>query len=284
MKCLVLTFQNAGLFNPKWSKDKVCDANGVHDRNTFAIIDVPVGTLSLRHISNVLHVLMGERPVASIRATHLKPIKEIFDLARGAHVKIDTVLNGDKYWRETKNVRKSIAGSWNTAAHTIKLRGIDKPIKAVVVTWDKLIIYLGSELFEKFKDFAIRQYGENALKERAEDVISMLSNINNPEKEHIISLCENAAKTPLAHLLRGNTEAAAFNQASDVLIRRTVLKGVETISRIDGKIFIPIDEQSLERISTGPGSATLLEGGVVTIEGVEDMSDDLIFDTKKPVE
>ena len=86
------------------------------------------------------------------------------------------------------------------------------------------------------------------------------------------------------HLLNGTTETPAFNQSTDVMCRRTVVKGVEFISRIDGTIYVPVTEDDLKSVTNGPGAATFLEGGVVFVKDVRDMSDNLISDTVEPVE
>jgi hypothetical protein len=289
MECLILRFKGAGIFNPKWSKDKVFDAAGMHDRKTFGTIDVPVGCLSKRHISNVLHVLMGERPAPSIRASFIKPIESIRKLADGARVKIDSLITLDKkgnkhYLKETKTVRKSIPNCWNTASHSITLNGINKPLKGETLSWELIKVYLGDVLYQSFLKLVKTCIGDSALKERVEDVIGLLSSKHNSAVRAFIAECSEACKEPMAHLLRGSTEAAAFNQSSDVLVRRTVCKGVEEISRIDGTIYVPMSNKDLDRVRKGPGSATILEGGVVFIEGVDDFSDNLISDTLKPVE
>jgi hypothetical protein len=290
MDCLILKFKGAGIYSsPQWSKDKVCDSSGVHDRKTFPTMDIPIGTLSKRHISNVLHVLMGERPAPSLRSSFIKPIDEIKALADESRVKIESVIGKDKdgkefYLREIKNIRKSIGNSWNTSSHNINLKGIDKPLKGLVLSWANMKLYLGDELYSEFIELTKTLLGEKYLSERIEDVISSLSLLSSSKMSEFIKLCSFAHKEPFAHLLRGDTTKAAFNQASDINVRRTVCKGVESISRIDGTIYIPMTDEFFNRIKNGPGSATILEGGVVYIDGVADFSENLISDTMKPVE
>ena len=50
------------------------------------------------------------------------------------------------------------------------------------------------------------------------------------------------------------------------------------ISFFKGKIYIPINEDDIEKIQNGPGTATILDGGLVRIEGIlneEDLPDDI---------
>lgn len=64
-------------------------------------------------------------------------------------------------------------------------------------------------------------------------------------------------------------------------IKETFMKkngGVGYISFLKGKIFVPITEYDIEKIKKGPGTATILDGGLVRIEGIlneEDLPDDI---------
>ena len=54
--------------------------------------------------------------------------------------------------------------------------------------------------------------------------------------------------------------------------------GVGYIIKFQGKIYVPITEYDIEKIKKGPGTATILDGGLVRIEGIlneEDLPDDI---------
>ena len=291
MKCLILKFRNAGIFyDPlKKSKDNVFYMYGMSmiKRGKYPHMDIPVGNLSKRHISNVLHVLMGERPAPSIRASLIKPIPAIQKLAEKSRVKVDSVItrnnNGqDQYFTETKSIRKSISNAWPTAVHDIYLNGERNDLIGCLLTWEFIKSYLRDtpELYNELVDLVKQKLGGKYLNERFEKVLGLLSKLS---IEPFIEKCKKMSKTPLAHVLSGTTYAARFFARNDYQCRLTVPKGVEKISRIDGTIYVPMGDNDLERIRNGPGSATILEGGVVFIEGVEDFSDNLVFDTIEPV-
>jgi hypothetical protein len=285
MQCVIIKFKGAGLFdNLKYSKDKACDTEGMHERRNFRHIDVPVGTLSVRHISNLLHVLCGERPSPSLRKSFIKPLTRITGLAQKACVRVTSVVNRDKYLPEAKTIRKAIENSWQTATHDIFLNGKRQPLKGLIY-WERLRAYLGNELSDKFKALAEKLLGRECLSLSLEAIIERL---NAEHKEGIKPfLCELTAnrRTAFAQLLSGDTATAAFNQVTNDLVRITVPKGKENICRIDGEIFLPVEPAEMELLRKGTGVATFLEGGYAYIASVEDdYNDNLVFDTVKPVE
>jgi hypothetical protein len=282
MKCLIIAFKNAGIFNPAFSKNYVFDLDGLHKRRLFARIDVPIGTLSKRHISNLLHVFQGERPSPSLRSSHIKPIPEIIQLAGKTKVKIHSVGNNKKqYLTEVKNVRKCIPDSWPPTKHNIILAGKLQEMQGGLLTWERLHVFLEDDLFVEFQQLVIKCLGERCLKERVEDVISKLSNVK--EVEAFANKCEEQSKTPLARLLKGTTYAAYFYTKPDQRIRLTITKGIEKISKIDGEIFVPVTEKELEKFRNGTGIATFLEGGVAYIKSVEETySENLLVGAVEP--
>jgi len=290
MKCLILQFKGAGIFDPRKSKDKVCDLNGRWKRNSFTTIQIPVGTLSKRHISNLLHVLMGERPSPSIRASLIEPIKEIVALAEKTRVKIDSTKDkSGKYIQEVKTVRKSVVNAWPTALHEIKLKGKNEYLKGSTLTWEVLRVFFdGTEFFSEFRNLVEGILGKDALSNRLEHVIERLSH-HRDKTRSFADKCLSGGKTQFGKILKGEkyTSSKYFNSlydSRDMRLRLTVTKGVEKIARLDGRIYVPVTDEVLEKVRRGPGTATFLEGGVVFIEGVEDFSENLIFGTQEPVE
>ena len=63
-----------------------------------------------------------------------------------------------------------------------------------------------------------------------------------------------------------------------------VNSGPENIVRISGTIFVPLDEELIRRLSQGCGVATILEGGLAYIEGIEEWSENLVFDAEPVIE
>ena len=62
-KWLILKFKGGKFFpNSDKSKDKIRTRDGIVNRKDIKPLNVPIGTLSVNTVSNVLHVLMGEAP------------------------------------------------------------------------------------------------------------------------------------------------------------------------------------------------------------------------------
>ena len=118
-KALVVRFRNAAVFtNRRGSSDKVFAGRALVDRDKAPRMDVPEDTLDTRHISNMLHVLMGERPVPSLRKTAMTRDEAIYRAARQALVRVSE-LSRD----ETKTVRKAVKDAWHPATLWYQLNG-----------------------------------------------------------------------------------------------------------------------------------------------------------------
>ena len=285
MQCVIIKFKGAGLFD-RWmfSKDKVCDVEGMHERRQFRHIDVPTGNLSVRHIANLLHVLCGERPSPSLRRSFIKSVPRIDQLARKSRVKVTSTTNKGKYIPEAKTIRKAIDNAWQTATHDVLLNGKKQPLKGLI-HWERLRAYLGDELYGKFRALVAAVLGEQAFTSRLESTIELLNAKHGSELKPFIRECAAAKRTAFAQLLSGDTTTAAFNQVTNDLCRITVPKGKESICRIDGEIFLPVTADEIRLFQKGTGVATFLEGGFAYVSSVEDdYSDNLVFGTLAPVE
>jgi hypothetical protein len=61
-------------------------------------------------------------------------------------------------------------------------------------------------------------------------------------------------------------------------------RGITTIQRISGKIYVPISDELYKKIGSGPGVATFLEGGVVTISDVRPYAERYLTEMQQPIE
>jgi hypothetical protein len=53
--------------------------------------------------------------------------------------------------------------------------------------------------------------------------------------------------------------------AAEAIFNYAVVRGKETVVARSGEILVPVDVDDLELFRNGPGWATILEGGVLTI-------------------
>lgn len=127
MKYLKLKFKNGGFFEEN-SKQNV--------------------SISVNQISNVLHVLLGERPRPSYRETkvNIPIIPEIFEMANQSFIKIDTPLTlqigKTKYNKKMFYPREII--------HTNKnVKNSYKDKEKSYITWEILKVFLGDDLYSE---------------------------------------------------------------------------------------------------------------------------------------
>ena len=88
---LILKFRNAGLFRKHFNtKDKIWDIDGSRDRK-----DEPefVEPITVHQVSNMLHVLFGERPKSTVRKSAYDRLEYYFDKASDSYIKITTMKN-----------------------------------------------------------------------------------------------------------------------------------------------------------------------------------------------
>lgn len=318
MRVLVLKFLGAGSWMGN-SRDKVVDMNGYLPRSEVPKIEVPMGTLSQRHIANVLRKLMSERPVPSLRASIIPKDERFNDIARGAYVKItstpqykkefkevteDGVTRKVPIWSETnryvtemQTVRKAVDNSWPTATHPITLRGKTEIMKGRIWTWEVFRLWLlkDKDIYEEFLNLVKEILKVDPFSNSFEHTIELLSwfregtTYSHKGMNDFVEKCNERHKNPLYRLLRGDPfeSSKAYvvpAESDDLRLRLTIPKGIQSIARIDGYIYIPLPEEYIEKVRNGPGTATLLEGGVVFIHSLEDFSESLVFGTQRPVE
>lgn len=296
-KALIINFKNAGIFPySRWSSDKMYDLYGARDGKTprFAapVMQIPAGRFDFRHVSNILHVLMGERPVPTIRRTLLKPDKTIHEAARGALVVIDALISDEgKYTGiETINARKSVSNAYQTSKTVYHLHGQPVPIKGGLIYWRRLERFLGSGLLKVFVDTLqdISQDADVIRSMTAQRAIEILhDNYDSPKVRIFCEKCLKAKLTTFVNIINPHGNKNSITIHSDKRTRLNMLivgSGPEKIIRLSGKIFVPLDNNLLARLENGCGVATVLEGGMAYIAGIDDWSEDLVWNAKPVIE
>ena len=280
MPYLKLSFKNAGFFENK-------------NQNV---------SISVNQISNMLHVLMGERPSATYRDTIFTKQDDIFQIANEAYIKIDspkfkqfgkTIYRNKEYYQN--EFMQTGKNSWNS--YRDKGRSY--------VSYEILKIFLGDELYQEVLNYFIYELGDingktcleviseiieinknnpltisvnnivNESKEQKNDEIisfvSLVKNYNDNE-DQFINICKkliNNLKTPLVKLFLGLEKDTAFNKGKNKYITVTNVRGIEqNLRKIDGSLIIEMDDEYIDKIINNKGIARLLDGGFVFIEDV----------------
>lgn len=299
-KCLIIKFKNAGIFvrnnnenvdsatsyNKFYIKtaDKVLNCGQVFDRTKDKIPYgiTPVGTLSQKQICNLLHVFMGERPKPSFRDSIIELDNDIVDLSKNCKVKITSLIDEGKYISELKQIRKSNYNAYSKTSSRIFLNGKYHNVQGLLY-WERIKQYLEQDLYNEFVNILKNIINDEILKLPVTKVIELLNKdyLQNEILQKFLIKCKENKKTVFYNLvncvLSGGKLNAAFNQ--DERTKLCVVKGIEYINKIDGIIYVPINDNFIARLNNGTGIATFLEGGFAWIDSIQYMSEDLIFDS-----
>jgi len=268
-KYLIVQFKNAGFFSYYKTKDFVCIGKERTKRETMLRFKEPI---TKYQVSNLIHVLFGDRPVPTFREVFYKPVPRYQQMAEDSYVKIDSYMKPESgkvpahYPRETFSVRKAVSDAWNTQ---------------VTMYWEKLKLLLKKEndenpdwLYEEFLKVVKMVFKFNSIEEvsfeNVKTKILKLKNENPAIYEKFIvplwKLLEENYKKPVeAYVLYDFVDINKNKRTINV-----VAKGVDKITRISGTILIPVDDDDVEKLRHTSGWATFLDGGYVKIENVAD--------------
>ena len=264
MKILILDFKNAGWFHRDVSKydekDFVFDLDGKVSRRDLK--KQYVEPINPNHISNVLHVLFGERPSASLRRTYIKEIPEIKNIALKGWIKLDDYFiinkNGKKiFFSETIKTKKSVSDSWDN--------------NNCLLHWKRIEMFLGEEMFAQLLTLTKELFNnQNITHTKLEDVLKKIhyNYLQDARTTEFLNILKKNDKTPLYNTIKnGKFKNTDFNKNPKTFL--TTNGGVNEIVRLRGKIIIPLeDEKWLEKLKNSPGIATILDGGLVTINSI----------------
>lgn len=301
MKALILKIRDAGVFrDPRisGSQDKVMDINGKVTRfdkrsqTCTPYLKIPAGRLGIKHVANILRVLWGTRPVPTLRKVYDEFTGDPYfeDLAKKVRVKIDSlVLPADKvhkdafYPEETTTVRKSIGDSWQTATRPYFLDGSVVSVKGGLLYPDRLRRYIGDTLYVRFEALVKEFGGAPTIQAGIE-----LLNVHKADEAVKIfcAACVEQKRTSLSNIiLNQGANSVTIHASPSTPLNLLMASGtIDILEKFDATLYVPVTDEDLKKVADGTGVATYLEGGLVTIEGVEDWSELLELDTELTVE
>lgn len=292
-KILVLSFTDAkiciGDVKLRKPTDKISSSysGAVRDRTNEDVYSTSKDTLALGAVANMMHVLMGEKPKPRSRPSMVELDTSIVDLCRKAKVRVHNV---DLICEELMTARKS--GQWSNAKHdcTMFLDGHYEKITGGLLTLDRLERIVGSDLFELMMNMASLFTGD-----KPSTAIECIQTLNKNNKDNMVVelsdwLKEQNGLTSIYNLInwkhgqKNGSIGYADNRSRRNWENNTCLaveKGVELMRRISGTIYVPITEKFIKRLQNGSGVATLLDGGLVSICGLEEDCYSLTFGAKE---
>lgn len=262
-KYIKLRFSNAKLF-PKNNETKDIVANVAiskgnlifkHSRRSDEAVNSFREPITVHQISNMLHTLVGERPVPSFRTTFYKADTGIFNIANRSYLKITSPkqirkLGGEDVLTFLSEMVATGKSVWNSNS------------KPPTVQWFKVKKYLSDELFGELIELINEQVGYDVLSKPFENLWGIYDKYGD-KLNHIITLIKDNKKTPIANFLMGVSEPRGG--ISTALFEK-VVRGVDTVHFLDGEILIPYDDKFVNRLVKN--STNILDGGLVEIVGV----------------
>lgn len=263
-KIIKITFKNAKLFPfDKNGKDFVSDMGIRNKRIEQLMFKEPI---TVHQISNMLHKMMGERPVPSFRTVCYDRQEDIFQMAQNSFLKINTIKKYNKkkdrfeFPKEIIRVKKSVHDGWN-------------PVPAIF--WAKIKKQMG----DKFNEFIMRfsdLMGYNVLTKPFIDYKSC--GVDDPKFNVLYNWLEEIKFKSIGnYLTKDGTNSSDLTKGG--VLMETVVSGIAYINNLSGVIYVPVTEEQLERFIYN--TATILDGGLAEIVGVyyeEELVNDDDFD------
>jgi hypothetical protein len=211
----------------------------------------------------------------------MKVLPELYEMAKKSYVEMQVIAE------EEKTMRRALFNAYYKTPHPFFLNGKDVKVSGGYLYHDRLRLYLGEELYEKFLQVLEVVSGKKDPKKHftAVKAIEFL-NANNTHMaimDYVQELIENQKKS-VANLLAGSDKdlmSVTFQTgAGSKLNLLTINSGIERIRKFRGCIYVPVTEEQLKYFSKGSGVARLMEGGYVQIFGVENWSESLVCKAK----
>lgn len=286
---VTLSFKDAGLFHrPAGAENMMLTPGGsINRKEVGAYADIPVDTILHDCVVNMFRVLIGTRPVPTFQgATHahqeasLSEAAERFASAAFIQIEtgtsVDTRDNSERAIYEPQISNKAGTGH-NEYQHWAR-RKIDwvGPTPLMYrVSWHSVESEFGSDLFSKFKEMVVSVLGEDSLRLDMVTVFGLLFKEKAKATEDFCQLPD-VPKLYCSVLTKGDMTGTPFGHSGQhgglnhwewSLENR----GLVQVNRRSGTITVDVDEDDVYLFDQGFGCATLLDGGVVKIENIEEV-------------
>lgn len=232
----------------------------------------------MEQVSNLLHVLFGQRPVPTHQSTIRKRLPVIDEIAKTAWFRIENLYYYNKKGKPTyitsfhqgKKIRQ------NSNRKDLTTIGGDNTIyKGSIITWSMLYqkYFLNNrkkynDIMEKFKEL----YGsKNFSRDYAlVDLIRYLVDEKGYGKE-LIKFFDDNKLGPLKTIAEGKIECNSFNEVShdyhsnlDLSYRVLNIHQLEKMS-LNGSIIVEVPDKFMSILFGGNRFATFLEGGMAEL-------------------
>lgn len=258
-KYIVIKFDNARLFkNHRKTKDFTSELS--FNRKGNASLQRKkrsnknfIEPITVHQISNMLHTLVGERPVPSFREVFYKRNEDIFNLANSSLLKIDSPNRKTKetedFISEKTHINKSANNSWA------------KPRKT---HWYNIMRFMGDGFYE-FIEIINSEIGYNVLEK---DFHSL--KLYDPAKSKLpktIEFLKKNKKTPIIHFLTSEKGGDVWKITMSNSIGLVVSRGIDDVYVLSGEILVPYEREFANKLIKN--STNILDGGIAKIVDIK---------------
>jgi hypothetical protein len=224
--------------------------------------------ITVHQVSNMLHTLIGERPVPSFRNTFYSRDEKLFSLANDSFIRIDSPKTIKNIKNEEKNVFISEVIRTNKSAN-------NSWAKPSQIHWFKIKKYMGDD-FDKFINTINKALEYNVLNESFENLKDAYS-IHGSKLDIVINYLKSIKKMPMVNFLtKSEVDRSEITRSSS--IGECVNSGIDDVSVLDGEILVPYNDYFVSKLIVN--STNILDGGYVKILGIfylDEIEDSLSF-------
>jgi hypothetical protein len=254
-KYLMLEFNGASLIRcHNGTKDRIFDPLALDKNVKRSIENEFVEAITAQQISNILHVLFGERPKPMNRKTLYDRMDYLYDKAKECYIRYNNFVDSDgKFQSETFQTNKAVWNSWQTTSY---------------MNWNRVHQLLEDDLYEMFLDMIKDVFGHTPETITFANMAEMLKVSTDSRVTEAFEILKKNKKTPLYSWIFGKpSEKTTIN--ANARTQLTIIKGVDTKINLSGSIIVPVNDEDIEKVGKNKGCATLLDGGAVFIKGVK---------------
>jgi hypothetical protein len=264
-KYIKLAFYNAKLY-PKNNRTKDYVANlditnkgklyFKHSKRAEEILSSFKEPITIHQVSNMLHTLVGDRPIPSFRLVPYKRNEDIFNIAKQSFIKINSPKvkskrNGEDietFIPELTKQGKAPYNSWANpnVVHWFKVK------KMMDQTYDEFIIMINQAL------------GYDVTSKPFEELLNCYEKYGTKLDNTLEFLKKNNKSGVYEFLTNENVGRYQITNNSRVL--EVVNSGVDYAYFLDGEILIPYNQDFVNKIIKD--TTNILDGGYVEIIGV----------------
>lgn len=274
-KYLVVKFKNAGLF-PYAGKSfvsldkskKPTEPDARKRRFEHVKFTEPIAP---NHIINMIHVLFGQRPKPSFRKVSeaLKHVEYYVEKANESFLKIDSFKykgkDGDeRFVEEVMSLKKDTFDSWNP--NTVVT--FDR-VKKLMIDLDKddsyeVLNYFLDCLNKTFKIKNIDSLPLDTVKQMILDLKVENPKLYKSNIETLFQFLKSKQKMAFENYILLNRKDIDMNQRTALFVQKYVNK----VIRLSGTIIVPVTDEDIAHLRTCSGYATILDGGLISIEKI----------------